>query len=435
MEDFLLIGNGIAANSAARRLRDLAPDCRITMVTDEAEPYYSRCALMYYVMGHCGKRDTHIADRWYYSDLEAGLIVDDVVAVRAGDSTVELRERGERPYDGLLIACGAVGRLLGVPGEDARGIHSFLTLRDADAVRTQLRGARRGVVIGGGLIGAEAAEVLHELGVSVDWLIREEFFYPVFCSTEQSLIIKARCEGHGVRMHMGCRVTQFDVGADGSVQAVVGDQGARYEADVVIRAIGVAPNVGFLEGSGIETGSGVKVDDRLQTTVENVWAAGDCAEIDLPGRGRSVIEKLWYTAQPQGWVAGENMAGGERRYEPATLYQSAMFMDLDFCSYGDMPAPWNSYEEESVDARNGEDCLRLVHDGGVVVGASFLGKALTKEDIEHLVVERRPLAEARAAAAAVLRGRGYDRAPVSRLSPRRAWSRRPNLWPTGEGAS
>ncbi|MFQ6096979.1 MAG: NAD(P)/FAD-dependent oxidoreductase [Armatimonadota bacterium] len=433
MPDFILIGNGIAANSAAQRIHDLARDARIVMVTDEDEPYYSRCALMYYVMDHCKKSDIYIADRRYYSEIGAELVVDVVAGVRAEESVVEFRDGGERRYDGLLIASGALPRRLGVPGEEADGVFDFVTLADADAIRDRLKTARRGVVIGGGLIGAEAVEVLYELGIAAEWLIREEYFYPIFCSRDQSLIVQERFTSHGVRVHTGRNIAGFEVSDDGNVAAVVDDHGESHPADIVIRSIGVEPNIGFLEGSGIETGVGVKVDDHLRTNVANVWAAGDCAELCGQETGRPLIEKLWYTAQPQGWVAGENMAGGDATYRTVTQYQSAMFMDLDFCSYGEMPAPWNTYEGEVVDPENGEDSLWLIHDGEVVVGASFLGTALTKEDIEHMVGERMPVARARALAERVLRPKRYDRAPVSRIAPKRRWSRRPNFWPAWLG--
>jgi NAD(P)H-nitrite reductase large subunit len=267
------------------------------------------------------------------------------------------------------------------------------------------------------------------------WLIREDLFYPGFCSPGQSLIIQDRFARHGVGMHMGRTVRHFETGGDGSVAAVVDDRGQRHEAGIVIRCIGVEPNIAFLAGSGIETGLGVRVDERLRTNVANVWAAGDCAEIGLNGGGRPVVEQLWYTAQPQGWVAGENMAGQSAAYDPAPPYLSAMFMDLDFCACGEMPAPWNSHREETVDPGNGRDSLRLVHDGQVVVGASCLGTALTKEDVEHMVAERLPIAEARAAASAVLRPKRYDRAPVSRIAQVLRWSRRPHLWPAWRGGA
>jgi hypothetical protein len=172
------------------------------------------------------------------------------------------------------------------------------------------------------------------------------------------------------------------------------------------------------------------VDGRLRTNVENVWAAGDCAEIHLPGQDRPTIQKLWYTAQPQGWIAGENMTRGEALYDPGSVYQTAMFMDLDFAQYGDVPAPGNALDETSINSPNGVDSLRIVHDGETVVGASFLGTGLTKEDIESMVADRWPLPQAREAAERLLGGtRKRDRAPKSRVDQKRSWSRRPRLWP------
>jgi NAD(P)H-nitrite reductase large subunit len=213
------------------------------------------------------------------------------------------------------------------------------------------------------------------------------------------------------------------------VAAVIDSAGDRYEADMVVRAIGVEPNIDFLAGADVPTRAGVLVDEHLKSGAPDVWAAGDCAEIQFPGQERTVIHKLWYTAQPQGWVAGENMAGGEATYQLTFQYQSAMFMDLDFCSYGEMPTSHNDLREENLTAANGLDAIRLVHDGTLVVGASFLGRALTKEDIEHMATSGMALDEARAAVDRVFSDRYGDRAPRSRIAEPRRLSRRPYFWP------
>lgn len=436
MTRYAVIGNSIAANSAAARIHSLDADSPITLFTDEPDPYYSRCALMYVTMGHCLERDIHIADDRHHHRLNASVVHQRVAGVDA--DAHELRtENGETfAYDRLLVACGARGRRLGAENEAAEGIYDFVSLGDVRRVMADIKEgkATRAVVIGGGLIGAEAAEVFHELGVPVSYLVREKqyLFYHVFCSHEQSRIIEERFEHHGVHMHMERSVKAFETDASGRVSAVIDDQGDRYEADIVIRSIGVEPATGFLEGSGIDCDRGVLVDDRLKNAAPHVWAAGDCAEIQFPGMDRTMIQKLWYTAQPQGWVAGENMTGGDATYDLTFQYQSAMFMDLDFCSYGNMPGPGSDYQEQTTVAGNGLDALRIVHDGSSVVGASFLGRAMTKRDIEHLVDTHMPLEQAVALAERALRGGYGDRAPAERVAERERLSRRPYLWPFGE---
>ena len=269
------------------------------------------------------------------------------------------------------------------------------------------------------------------LGVGVDYLVREDNFYHIFCSEQISRIIEDRFRHFGINLVMGRGVQSLHKHDTGRVAAVVDTQGDSYECDLVVRAIGVDPRIEFLQDSGIETATGVVVDPSMRNAAEDVWAAGDCAQVKFPGVDRAIIQKLWYTAQPQGWIAGENMAGGNARYELPPMYQAAMFMDLDFTSYGQMPAPWNDYEQQTVCAPNDEDALMVVHDGSQVVGCSFLGRALTKEDLEYIVQTGMKPGEALERAERVFGARRKDRAPLPRIAPRRRLSRRPYFWPFG----
>jgi len=427
----VIIGNSVAANSAAARIARLDPEVQVTFVTDEPVPYYSRCALMYYAMDHCAESDIYIADEEYYRRLNARVVHDRVGAVDTEQRVLHLASGDALPYDKLLIASGAQPRRLGVDNEDADGIYDFTTIAETKQVLAGLAHAGRATVIGGGLIGSEAAEVFVSLGVPVDYLVREELFYSIFCGDLQSRIIEERLRHHGVGLHMGRGISHFEKTTAGRVCAVIDSAGDRHETDLVVRAIGVDPRIGFLEGSGTECGAGVLVNEHLATSAPDVWAAGDCAEVRLPGQERTVIQKLWYTAQPQGWVAGDNMAGVDATYQSPPNYQSAMFMDLDFASYGEMPAPWNDFSEENLGAENGVDAIRLVHDGECVVGASVLGTALTKEDAEHMVESAMPLDEAVRLTRTSFGRRVPDRAPTARIARRHRLSRRPYLWPFG----
>jgi len=163
MTRYVFIGNSMAAHSAATRIHSLDPRSPITFVTDEPYPYYSRCALMYYVMEHCWKRDIFIADDEHYRRLNAELVFDTVIGVDTSQREVLLLSGQAMGYDKLCVCTGAAPRRLGVPNEDAEGVQDFIRLEDADSILRESAHAKRAVVIGGGLIGAEAAEVFHEL--------------------------------------------------------------------------------------------------------------------------------------------------------------------------------------------------------------------------------------------------------------------------------
>ena len=182
----------------------------------------------------------------------------------------------------------------------------------------------------------------------------------------------------------GRRVTAVETSPDGRLAAVVDDTGQRHDCQVAVKAVGVEPRVDFLAGSSVKCQAGVLVDERMRTSAADVWAAGDCAEIAFPDEPGTGVQKLWSIAQPRGWVAGNRV-----------------------------------------------EALRLVPEKGTVVGASFVGTALTKEDLAHMVESRMAVEAARAAAGPVLGRRARDRAPVSRLAAPVRLSRRPAFWPFG----
>ncbi|MGM0493305.1 MAG: NAD(P)/FAD-dependent oxidoreductase [Armatimonadota bacterium] len=433
MTNYVIVGDSIAANSAAARIHDLDPNSPITMISREPDPYYSRCALMYYVMDHCDREDIYIAQKGHYERMNATKVFDEAIDVDVAAHRLICRE-GEYDYDKLLIACGAEDRLLAVENEDADGIYGFINLRDADAILHDLPHCEKAIVTGGGLIGAEAAEVFIECGIECDFYIRAPYYYHNFCSHEQSRIIEDRFRHHGVKMHLRRTIEGFEKDESGRVSAAIDSEGDRIPCDIAVRAIGVEPAIGWLENSAVEIDRGVIVNQRMENAAEDVWAAGDCVEVHYPDQAPEIV-KLWYTARPMGWVAGENMASadgpGDAIYEEEQQYQTAMFTDLDFASYGEMPTEDNDLEPHNITAANEYDSVMLVHDGHIVVGCSVLGRALTMEDTEHIVDSQMPLADAIEACESVLTGGMYDRAPKNRIAKRDPLSRRPPLWPFG----
>lgn len=432
MAEYTIVGNSIAANSAAARIVSLDPGARVTLISDEPEPYYSRCALMYYAMDHCWERDIYIADRIHYERLHAEVVHDRVVGVDTENHELALESGDKRDYEKLLLAVGASPRRMGIEGEDAEGVYDFTTLEHARKVRADAEKCERAAVVGGGLIGSEVAEVFHKLGLHCDYFVKESTFFPAFCSADQSRIIVRRFGECHINVHMSRTLDRIHADDDGRITAATDTEGDRHEMELLVRAIGVTPRTEFLEGSGVGVDRGILVDDTMRTSAPDVWAAGDCAEVRFAGKESSVIQKLWYTAQPMGWIAGAQMAGADDRYEETIAYLSAMFMDLDFAGYGEMPAPWNGLQEVSLTAPNDVDSARIVHDGEKVVGITFLGTALTKEDCEHLVLEEMPVETACDTVRALYEARMHDRAPKARIARRRRLSRRPPFWPFGK---
>jgi 3-phenylpropionate/trans-cinnamate dioxygenase ferredoxin reductase subunit len=234
-------------------------------------------------------------------------------------------ESGERvPYDRLLLATGCRARRLNAPGADTPGVMYLRTVQDCYALRAALKPGARIIAVGGGFVGMEVAATARHLGTEVTLLESGQRLYPRFADETLSGFFQKLLESQGVRVHTATRVARFR-GQDGKLAAVVADDGEQFPAEVAVVGVGAEPNTEWLATSGfsIDRG-GVIVNLRLETSGDDVWAAGDIARFPDPVTKQPRRLEHWDNAQAQGKQAGRNMAGAEEPY----VHQSAYFSDL-----------------------------------------------------------------------------------------------------------
>ncbi len=335
----VIIGNGIAGITAARHVRMLDPEARITVVSDETDYFYSRTALMYVYMGHLTAAHTKPYEDWFWDENRIGLVRDYVERVDTRANTLHLRSGGTLPYDKLLIATGSRPRLGGWPGEDLRGVQGLYGLPDLARMTADTEGVARAVVVGGGLIGVEMAEMLHTRGIHTALLVREPSYMSHVLPAEESDMVNREIRRHGIDLRLGTELREILPDANGRARAVVTTDGEELPAQFVGLTIGVTPNVGFLDGSGIETDRGVLVDEAFETSVPGVYAAGDCAQHRAPPPGRKPVEQLWYTGRLHGAAVAHTLCahtthGSRRVYDPGPFFNSAKFFDIEYQTYG-----------------------------------------------------------------------------------------------------
>ena len=247
-------------------------------------------------------------------------------------------------------------------------------------------------MIGGGLVGIEAVEVAVAAGLRPHFFMREEWFWPIALDRTESRWISERMAQHGVEVHLEHEVEALETDPDGNVSAVRTNLG-RYEADCVVIGIGVIPNTGWLADTGIELddGGGIVVDEGLQTSAPEVFAAGDCASVRwFDGTRRP--EQLWYTARDQGRVAGRRLLGDSSQYERGTWYNSAKLMDIEYTTAG--LVNWELEREENwFFEEEGKVCstTRVVVQDGHVVGFNMLGRRWDHTVLIRWIKERRTL--------------------------------------------
>jgi NADPH-dependent 2,4-dienoyl-CoA reductase/sulfur reductase-like enzyme len=420
---YVIVGNGVAGIEAALAVRRRDEEARITLVSDEHDHFYSRPALMYVFAGQMRLRDTEPYDRGLYERLRFERVSRRVASVDTRARALRLEDGGALGYDRLLLAVGSRGRPAPWPGASGAGLHYFVTLRDLEGLDREARPGLRAVVVGGGLIGVEVAEILLARGLKVTFVIRENWYFPLALDEREAAMVAEHLQAHGVDVRLGVNVASVDRKPDGSLSAVrleaaphsvaAAASPALTEApcDLLVSAIGVVPNTGFLTDSGLRLSKGgaIEVDDALRASAPDVWAAGDCANVTWADGSRRP-EQLWYTARDQGRVAASSMLGDTTAYRRATSYNSAKFFDVEYTTAGWVPVrlDWdNTPLDPGPDVRDwfqrtpGRfDSQRIVCKGEIdsarendrVVGFNMLGGRWNHELMLEWIDSRRSLA-------------------------------------------
>jgi nitrite reductase (NADH) large subunit len=362
---YVIIGNGIAGVCAAEAIRSMDPQGDLTMIGDETFPPYSRPMISHVLDGSQPHAKLPIRSDDFYDDQK----IIALLGQRAGGIDVDNRQvllaDGTRvDYDRLLIAAGADPRSIKAEGLDLKNI---FFLRTQDHVKQQvaaLDGARRAVVLGGGLVGFKAAYGLLRRGLSVTMLITSG--YPLSMQVDQTAghMILDELVRHGLTVEVGVTVCAFE--GNGSVRATVTDAGTRLPCDIVIIGKGVLPCRTFIPKGEIEVDLGVLVDEYLQTSVPGIYAAGDVAEMVDIARGCHWVNALWPEAAGQGRVAGLNMAGRPVAY-PGSLSRNVMrVFGLDVLTVG------------NANPENNAGC-RVIQSGGA--SHRYYRRLVLKEDL------------------------------------------------------
>jgi NADPH-dependent 2,4-dienoyl-CoA reductase/sulfur reductase-like enzyme len=305
----LILGAGPAGVIAAETIRKHAPRDEIVLVGDEPEAPYSRMAIPYLLMGNIDESGTHLRHAPdHYQRL--GITVRRGRAVRLDDAShrVELDDGEVLGFDRLLIATGSSPATPPIPGIAGPGVHACWTLADARAIQALAKPGARVVQMGAGFIGCIIMESLAARGVKLSVVEMGDRMVPRMMGPTAGGMIKAWCESKGVAVHTGAKVVE--IGRDATpVMKVRLSTGAVIEADLVISATGVKPNIGFLQAGGVKCLLGVLTDEHLQTSVPGIYAAGDCAEAFDKISGRTIVSAIQPNAADQARCAALNMVG------------------------------------------------------------------------------------------------------------------------------
>jgi NAD(P)H-nitrite reductase large subunit len=371
----VIIGNGIAGITAARHIRKLG-DHEITVVSAETDHFFSRTALMYVYMGHMSFEDTKPYEDWFWDKNRIRLMRAYVELVDTAERRLELSGGKRLPYDVLIVASGSRSNKFGWPGQDLRGVQGFYSYPDLQLMEENTEDVRRAVIVGGGLIGVETAEMLRSRDIPVSFLVREQKWMEFAFPAPESEMITRQIRAHGVDLRLSTEIERILPDDHGRVRAVVTKRGEEIACEFVALTVGVSPNVGFLRDSRIECDRGVLVDAHLRTNVAEVYAIGDCAQLRQPLPGRRAVEPVWYVGRRMGETVARTICGEPSAYDQGIWFNSAKFFDLEWQIYGTTAVePGADVETLHWEHPAGRKSIRIDYrrDDGAVVGFNLIG--------------------------------------------------------------
>jgi NAD(P)H-nitrite reductase large subunit len=319
MAHFVIVGMGAAGFSAAETIRRHQPSATITAIADDPHGYYSRPGLAYVLTAEVPERQLFPVDRRRWAQLDVEQVSGRAVRLQPQTREVILADGRQWTYDALLLATGAQAITPDLPGIDLQGVVVLDSMEDTRRILRLAHRAKEAVVIGGGITALEIVEGLRTRQVRVHYLMRGDRYWRSVLDETESRIIEGRLSQEGVRIHYHTEIARIVGRRDWrGRQRVVGvetQDGKGIPCQMVGVAIGVRPRLELAAGTGIETERGILVNERLETRVPGIYAAGDVAQVCDPVTGRAQLDVLWPVAVAQGRVAGANMAGVPTRYE------------------------------------------------------------------------------------------------------------------------
>jgi len=336
MEHIVIIGNGIAGVTTARHIRKLS-DKKITIISAETDYFFSRTALMYVYMGHMKFEHTQPYENWFWEKNRIQLVHDYVTHVHAEDKVIPLKKGSPISYDKLVLATGSKPNKFGWPGQDLKGVQGLYSKQDLDTmekIAPDNKNCQRAVIVGGGLIGIEMAEMLRSRKIPVTFLVREKSFWNGVLPAGESKLINEHILAHHIDLRLNTNLEEIIADENGFAKAVVTDKGDTIPCTLVGLTAGVTPNVGFLKDSNIAIKKGIVVNRLLETSAKDVYAIGDCAEQQEAIGNRRPIEAVWYTGRMMGETLAQTLCGNTTEYNPGHWFNSAKFLDIEYQTYG-----------------------------------------------------------------------------------------------------
>lgn len=410
MRRYVIIGIGPAGVAAAEAIRSLDASGDLLFITDDPHGYYSRPGLAYYLTGEIPEGLLFPWDERDFRNLQARLLRARALRIDPLTHQVWLHNGEIIAYDRLLIATGSSATPLKTSGSDLEGVFKLDNLEDARHILKLARKAGVAVVVGGGITALEIVEGLVKRGVKTHYLLRGERYWSNVLDETESRIVEHRLQEEGVHLHHNTELAEI-LGKRGKVSGVRTKDGRQIACNMLGYAIGVMPRASLAQASGIHTDRGILVNAQMETNFQDIYAAGDVAQVFDPMTKQSVLDTLWHPAREQGRTAGINLAGGRATYSKPVAFNVTRLANLTTTIIGAVgrgedsdllgiargdSETWRRLPD-AIAAQSDFDVnrLRVLIGQRTLLGAIVMGDQTLSQPLHHLILHQADITSVR----------------------------------------
>lgn len=351
-------------------------------------------------MGHMKWEQLKPYEDQFWHKNTINLIHDHVTEVYPENHQIKLKSGRRIYFDQLIIATGSVPSKFGWPGENAKGVQGLYSKQDLESLETLAPNAevcKKAVIVGGGLIGVELAEMLHTRSIPVTFLVRESQFWNNVLPNQEAEMLSKHIKSHGIDLRLNQNLEEIITNEDNQAIGIkIKETGELIDCDLVGLTAGVSPNINFLKNSGIKVQKGVVVDRYLQTNFPSIFAIGDCAEQETAIGKRPKVEAVWYTGRMMGETVAQTICGQPMTYNPSHWFNSAKFFDIEYQTYGWVNhTPEPGYETFFWKHPEKDICIHLNYEAKSrrFIGINTFGIRMRHAFFEHCLNESKSVDE------------------------------------------